>query len=163
MEISGRIQDKIKAHLDSQFIGPTEAYQRIFEFNMHRESPVVQRLSIHLPNKHYVNFYAYQTVNKVLARQNMKKTQLIAQFDYNSVYDNGLDLTYWQFSQHYCKKAKLQAEIKPIALCSAIDKENSIEFLLDFLYYLYNYYIVYVLLSYVYHVTHHVMSCDVML
>jgi len=31
-----------------------------------------------------------------------------------------------------CKKAKLQAGIKPTALCSAIDKENLIEFLLDF-------------------------------
>jgi len=62
-----------------------------------------------------------------------------------------------------CKKAKLQAKIKPTALCSVIDKENSIEFLLDFLYYLYNYYMVCVLLSYAYHVTHHVMSCDMML
>jgi len=31
-----------------------------------------------------------------------------------------------------CKKAKLQARIKPTALCSAIDKENSIESPLDF-------------------------------
>ena len=38
-----------------------------------------------------------------------------------------------------CKKAKLQARIKPTTLCSAIDKENSIEFLLDLLYYIYNY------------------------
>ena len=60
-----------------------------------------------------------------------------------------------------CKKAKLQARIKPTALCSAIDKENSIEFPLDFLYYLYNYYMVCVLLSYTYYVTHHVTSCDV--
>ena len=37
------------------------------------------------------------------------------------------------------KKAKLQARLKPTALCLAIDKENSIKFLLDFLYYLYNY------------------------
>ena len=36
-----------------------------------------------------------------------------------------------------CKKAKLQAGIKPTALCSAIDKENSIEFPLDFLHYCY--------------------------
>jgi len=36
------------------------------------------------------------------------------------------------------KKAKLQARIKPIALCLAINKENLIEFPLDFLYYLYN-------------------------
>ena len=50
----------------------------------------------------------------------------------------------------FYKKAKLQAGIKPTALCSAIDKENLIEFLLDFLYYLYNYYMVYALLSHVY-------------
>jgi len=33
--------------------------------------------------------------------------------------------------EYKCKKAKLQAGIKPTALCSAIDKENSIEFPLD--------------------------------
>jgi len=59
----------------------------------------------------------------------------------------------------FCKKAKLQARIKPTALCSAIDKENLIEFLLDFLHYLYNYYMVCVLPSHAYHVT----SCDVTL
>jgi len=58
---------------------------------------------------------------------------------------------------------KLQARIKPIALCSAIDKENSIEFLLDFLHYLYNYYMVCALLSHAYHVTHHVTLCDVIM
>jgi len=31
-----------------------------------------------------------------------------------------------------CKEAKLQAGIKPTALCSAIDKENLIESPLDF-------------------------------
>jgi len=60
---------------------------------------------------------------------------------------------------YMCKKAKLQARIKPTALCLVIDKENSIEFPLDFLYYLYNYYMVCVLLSHAYHMTYHVMSC----
>ena len=60
-------------------------------------------------------------------------------------------------------KAKLQAKIKPTALCSAIDKENSIEFLLDFLYYLYNYYMVCALFSHTHHVSHHVTLCDVTL
>ena len=64
-----------------------------------------------------------------------------------------------QFSKDNCKGAKLQAGIKPTALCSAIDKENSIEFPLNFLHYLYNYYMVCALLSHTYHVT----SCDVML
>ena len=35
------------------------------------------------------------------------------------------------------------------------------EFLLDFLHYLYNYYMVRALFSHAYHVTHHVTSCDV--
>jgi len=39
MEISGRVQNEIKAHLDSCFIGLTEACWKIFEFNMHGESP----------------------------------------------------------------------------------------------------------------------------
>ena len=37
------------------------------------------------------------------------------------------------------------------------------EFPLDFLYYLYNYYMVCALLSHTHYVTYHVMSCDVML
>ena len=41
MEISGRVQNEIKAHLNSWFIGPTEAYQKIFEFNIHGELPAV--------------------------------------------------------------------------------------------------------------------------
>ena len=76
---------------------------------MHGESPAVQRLSIHLSNEHYVNFHAHQTVNKVLARQNVKKTQLTAWFDYNSAYGDGLDLTYWQFPQHYTWNAKVKS------------------------------------------------------
>ena len=62
-----------------------------------------------------------------------------------------------------CKKAKLQARMKLTALYSAIDKENSIEFLLDFLHYLYNYYMVCALSSHTHHVTSHVMPCDMTL
>jgi len=66
---------------------------------------------------------------------------------------------------HYktVRLANSKAGIKPTAPLSAFDKKNLIEFLLDFLHYLYNYYMVYALFSHAYHVTHHVMSCDVML
>jgi len=43
---------------------------------MHGKSLAVQHLPIHLPNEHYVNFHAHQTVNEVLAKQNVEKTQL---------------------------------------------------------------------------------------
>ena len=54
--------------------------------------------------------------------------------------------------------ANSKAGIKPTAPLSAFDKENSIEFPLDFLHYLYNYYIVCALFSNAYHVTNHVTS-----
>jgi len=53
--------------------------------------------------------------------------------------------------------ANSKAGIKPTAPLSAFDKENSIEFPLDSLYYLYNYYMVCALLSHTYHVIYHVM------
>jgi len=45
----------------------------------------------------------------VLARQNVEKTQLTAWFNYNSVHDDGLGLTYWQFPQHYTWNAKVRS------------------------------------------------------
>ena len=62
-----------------------------------------------------------------------------------------------------CQRAKFCAGIKPTALCSAFDKENSIEFPLYFLYYLYNYYMVCALSSHTHHVTSHVTPCDMTL
>jgi len=58
----------------------------------------------------------------------------------------------------YCgvRLANSKARIKPTAPLSVFDKKNSIKFPLDFLYYLYNYYMVCALLFHVYHVTYHV-------
>jgi len=56
----------------------------------------------------------------------------------------------------FVRLANSKARIKPTAPLSAFDKKNSMEFPLDFLHYLYNYYMVCALLSHTYHVTHHV-------
>ena len=71
-----------------------------------------------------------QNVNRVI-KKNLSRAQIVMSNRY---------WIYWQqiLTGYICKKAKLQARIKPTALCSAIDKENLIEFPLDFLYYLYN-------------------------
>jgi len=45
---------------------------------MYEESLAVQCLFVYLPNEYYVNFHIYQTVNEVLVRQNVEKTQLTA-------------------------------------------------------------------------------------
>jgi len=49
--------------------------------------------------------------------------------------------------------ANSKAGIKPTAPLSAFDKENLIEFSLDFLHYLYNYYMVCALFPHAYNVT----------
>jgi len=54
-------------------------------------------------------------------------------------------------------------ELSQLLFVQRLDKENSIESSLDFLHYLYNYYMVCALFSHTYHVTHHVTSCDVTL
>ena len=54
--------------------------------------------------------------------------------------------------------ANSKARIKPTAPLSVFDKENSIEFSLDFLHYLYNYYMVCALFSHTHHVTNYVTS-----
>ena len=56
--------------------------------------------------------------------------------------------------------ASSRARIKPTAPLSAFDKENLMEFSLDFLYYLYNYYMVCALSSHTHHVTSHVIPYD---
>ena len=61
----------------------------------------------------------------------------------------------------FVRLANSKARIKPTAPLSAFDKENSMEFLLYFLHYLYNYYMVCALLSHAYHVTYHMTSCHV--
>jgi len=66
--------------------------------------------------------------------------------------DGALDVE----SSSNVRLANSKAGIKPTAPLSAFDKENLIEFPLDSLYYLYNYYMVYALLSHAYHVTYHV-------
>jgi len=60
-------------------------------------------------------------------------------------------------TQGAVRLANSKAGIKPTAPLLAFDKENSIEFSLDFLHYLYNYYMVCALFSHAYHVTYHVM------
>ena len=68
-------------------------------------------------------------------------------------------LPYESLSSHtsIVRLANSKAGIKPTAPLLAVDKENSMEFSLDFLHYLYNYYMVCALLSHTYHVMWH---CD---
>lgn len=49
-------KDEIEKHLQGSYIGPTEAFGRIFEYKVHEEDPTVTTLALHLPNEQPVHF-----------------------------------------------------------------------------------------------------------
>ncbi|OBZ86961.1 hypothetical protein A0J61_04986, partial [Choanephora cucurbitarum] len=49
-------RDEINKHLQGRYIGPTEAFARLFEYKMHEEDPTVASLAFHLPNEQPVYF-----------------------------------------------------------------------------------------------------------
>jgi len=84
-----------------------------------------------LPIWHHIGIKDNYSWNKKLATYLRKEHKII---------ETGQLEEFTKSNSTHCKKAKLQARIKPTALCSAIDKENLIESPLDLLHYIYNYY-----------------------
>lgn len=48
--------NEIKEYQDSRYISPVEACWRIFKFEMHGQTHVVERLPVHIENGHQVYF-----------------------------------------------------------------------------------------------------------
>lgn len=53
-------ENEIDKHLQNRYIGPTEAFGRIFEYKVHEEDPTVTLLSLHLPLQQSVYFSEMQ-------------------------------------------------------------------------------------------------------
>ena len=78
-------RDEIKEYLDARYISAIQSYWQTTEFSMHGESPHVIRLPIHLPNQQLIYYNPENTVDEVLARDNLDKTPLTAWFEANRV------------------------------------------------------------------------------
>ena len=57
--------DEISKHLQGRYIGPTEAFARLFEYKMHEEDPPVTSLALHLPNEQPVFFPGDATSSEI--------------------------------------------------------------------------------------------------
>ncbi|XP_050915857.1 uncharacterized protein LOC127130950 [Lathyrus oleraceus] len=58
MEVhKGSYMDKVQQYVDARWICAPEALWKIFRFTLYRLYPSVERLQIHLPNRHQVRFY----------------------------------------------------------------------------------------------------------
>ncbi|KAK1396040.1 hypothetical protein POM88_005903 [Heracleum sosnowskyi] len=78
-----------------------EAAYRIFGFNIHYRSTSVQRLSFHLPGNKSCTFKSNESLDKVVARERMKCSQLEAFSLLNTIDTTARQYTYDEIPQHY--------------------------------------------------------------
>jgi hypothetical protein len=62
-------RDEIANYIDSRYVGPCEAFWRIFGFDMQGRSPAVQRLQLHLPGHQTVTYREGEEVMALEAAQ----------------------------------------------------------------------------------------------
>ena len=77
-----RRHDEIQDHIDARYLGAAEAAWRLFEFPIHGSSHTVERLALHLPGQHAVNFVPGQEA-EALAAPRGQRTTLTAWFEIN--------------------------------------------------------------------------------
>ncbi|XP_068464800.1 uncharacterized protein [Phaseolus vulgaris] len=65
-------------------------------------NPSVERLQIHLPNRHQVRFYKHQNISDVLNDDNVSKTMLTQFFALNCRDPHSRSYLYREIPQHYC-------------------------------------------------------------
>jgi len=101
--------DEIQHHIDTRFIGASEAVWRIFHFHIHKQVPNIVRLQVHLPGNHFVVFDPEEPQERLLARVAEEKTTLTAFFQANAnpaTASIAQQLTYQEFPQHFVYNEK---------------------------------------------------------
>jgi hypothetical protein len=101
LEISDQNRNEIKEYLDSRYISAAESCWRIFEFNMHKESPPVTRLPVHLEDEQLIYFNADDNANDVIERGSSRHTALTAWFKKNQVDPTARTVLYQDFPRKY--------------------------------------------------------------
>jgi hypothetical protein len=104
LAVSGT-DDEITRYVQARYIGPTEAFWRLFEFPTHQEFPPVQHLAIHLPGQHTVYFTDDLLPEQVAVRAASARSTLMGFFEYNATHEDGRRYLYHEFPQHYVWKA----------------------------------------------------------
>jgi hypothetical protein len=74
--------DEVKDHLDARYVSASESCWRIFEFNMHQNTPSVEQLPIHIEGGQSIPYDpATETAAEVISRPDIDTTKLTSFFD----------------------------------------------------------------------------------
>jgi len=99
--VVGSTNDEITRYVSGRYIGPTEAYWRIFEFPTHQEWPPVHQLPVHLKCQHTIYFSDDLSASQVTSRMNNTRSKLMGFFFYNEQFTDGRQYLYSEFPAHY--------------------------------------------------------------
>ncbi|KAI5432184.1 hypothetical protein KIW84_036071 [Lathyrus oleraceus] len=103
MEVhKGSYMDEVQQYVDARWICAPEALWKIFQFTLYRLYPSVERLQIHLPNRHQVRFYDHQQIADVLNNERNSKTMLTQFFALNLRDPQARKYLYREIPEHYC-------------------------------------------------------------
>ena len=94
--------DEIQQYLDGRYICTSEAVYRCFSFQLHHNSPVVDRLVVHLEGDHTVMFDEHANLPDVV--EEARDTRLTKWLEYNADNENGRAYTYVEFPEHFVWK-----------------------------------------------------------
>lgn len=98
--------DEITRYVSGRYVGPTEAFSRIFEFSTHQEWPPVEQLPVHLQGQHTVYYREDLTVSQLAAKAATVRSKLVAFFLYNEQFTDGREYLYSEFPAHFTWKPK---------------------------------------------------------
>ena len=96
--------DEVARHLNTRYVGPSEALWRLFEFPVHEEFPPVQKLAVHLSGEEPFFFPEDWTVTQIQEKQEVFRTTLSAFFEYNERNTDGRNRKYQDFPAAYVFK-----------------------------------------------------------
>ncbi|KAL0385787.1 UNVERIFIED_CONTAM: hypothetical protein Sradi_2973000 [Sesamum radiatum] len=89
--------DEIKQYLDCRYVSAIESCWRIFEFELQRHNPAVERLQYHLPNQQFVVFREDDHLYNIVNRERIHHTMLTKWFEANKKYMEARSLLYVKF------------------------------------------------------------------
>lgn len=94
-------EDEIARYVQGRYIGPTEAFWRLFEYPSHQEWPPVQHLAVHLEGQQTVYFADDLTPSQIAAKAASVRSTLMAYFDYNREHEYGRQYLYSEYPRHF--------------------------------------------------------------
>ncbi|XP_077219790.1 uncharacterized protein LOC143853983 [Tasmannia lanceolata] len=93
--------DEIKSYLDCRYVSACEACWRTYQFDIHYRTPVVERLTFHLPDEQCITFKDSDFINQVLNRENVETTMFTQWMQTNVVSEDAQNLTFAEFPTRF--------------------------------------------------------------